>query len=231
MRIHLVNPNSATAITAKIAEAARAVASPGTTIVARQSANGPAAIESKHDEALAMPELLSLIRDGERERFDAHVIACFGDPGLDEARAITPAPVLGIAQAAMHAASMLGSRFSIVTTLDGTIATAEELVDRYGMRRHCRKVRATGLAVREFESTSAEVRRRVLVECRRALDEDDAEAIVLGCAGMSDLTDELARKLDVPVIDGVAAAVKFAEAVVGIGSSTPNRFPLSRIAR
>lgn len=223
MRIHVINPNTATAMTAKIAEAARALAAAGTEILIRQSGSGPASIESAHDEALAIPGSLALIRDGEREGVDAHVIACFGDPGLRAAREIARAPVLGIAEAAMHAASMVASRFCIVTTLARTVGTAERLVDDYGMRHLCRSVRATGLTVSELESTSGDARRRVIDECRRALAEDRAEAIVLGCAGMTDLCGDLARELGIPVIDGVGAAVKFAEALVGAGLRTSKR--------
>jgi allantoin racemase len=223
MRIQVINPNTSKAMTAKIAKAARAIASPGTDVVASQSVSGPASIESAHDEALAVPGLLALIRDGERAGIDAHVIACFGDPGLRAAREIAHAPVLGIAEAAMRAASMLASRFSIVTTLMRTVGTAEQLVDRYGLQRHCGRVRATDIAVHELEIDSDIVRRRILDECLLALDEDRAEAIVLGCAGMTDLCSELTRELGVPVIDGVGVAVKFAEALVGAGLATSKR--------
>ncbi len=223
MRIQVINPNASTAMTAKIARAALAIAAPGTEIVASQSASAPTSIESAHDEALAVPGLLALVRDGERAGVDAHVIACFGDPGLRAAREIARTPVLGIAEAAMHAASMLAARFSIVTTLARTVGTAEQLVDQYGMQRLCRRVRATDLAVHELEGSSDAVRQRIVDECRRALVEDHAEAIVLGCAGMTDLCGELTRELGVPVIDGVGVAVKFAEALVGAGLTTSKR--------
>jgi allantoin racemase len=223
MRIHVINPNSSTAMTAKIAAAARAAAARETEIVATQSASAPASIESAHDEAFAVPGLLALVRDAERAGVGAHVIACFGDPGLRAAREIARAPVLGIAEAAMRAASMLASRFSIVTTLARTVGTAEQLVETYGLQRLCRRVRATEVAVHELEGTDDAVRRRIADECLRALAEDRAEAIVLGCAGMTDLCGELTRELGVPVIDGVGVAVKFAEALVGAGLATSKR--------
>jgi allantoin racemase len=221
VRIQVINPNTTAAMTAKIAAAARAVAAPGTEILARHPDGGPASIESAHDEALATPGLIALVRDGERDGVDAHVIACFGDPGLRAAREIARGPVLGIAEAAMHAASMVASRFSVVTTLARTVGATESLVREYGMHRHCRRVRATGCAVLELEGDVS--RRRILDECRRALAQDDAEAIVLGCAGMADLCGDLARELRVPVIDGVGVAVKFAEALVGAGLATSKR--------
>src|SRR5688572_22909470 len=129
MRIHVVNPNASTAMTAKIAAAARLVAAKGTEIIASQSASASAAIECAYDETLAVPGMLARIREAEHARVDAHVIACFGDPGLRAAREIADAPVLGIAEAAMRAASMIASRFSIVTTLQRTVGTAELLVE------------------------------------------------------------------------------------------------------
>lgn len=220
MRIQVINPNTSAAVTAKIAHAARAVASRGTEILGRQPESGPATIESAHDEALALPGLVALVRDGEREGMDAHVIACFGDPGLRAAREIARAPVLGIAEAAMHAARIVAARFSIVTTLKRTVGGIEALVRDYGMQVHCRRVRATDLAVHDLEVEGVNARERILHECRRALAEDDAEAIVLGCAGMADLCGELGDELGIPVIDGVGVAVKFAEALVGVGLAT-----------
>lgn len=207
-------------MTDKIAGAARAAATGGVEILARQPESGPSSIESAHDEALAVPGVIGLVRDGEREGVDAHVIACFGDPGLRAAREIARAPVLGIAEAAMHAATMVASRFSVVTSLARTVGGIEALVREYGMQRHCRRVRATGLAVHTLEDASEASRARVLDECRRALAEDEADAIVLGCAGMADLCAELQRELRVPVIDGVTVAVRFAEALVGAGLRT-----------
>src|SRR5262249_57373175 len=110
--------------------------------------------------------------------------------------------------------------FSIVTTLVRTRVIASELVERYGMTRHCRAIRATDVPVLDLEREGSDARRIVLDECKRAVAEDGAGAIVLGCAGMADLTAEVQQALGVPVIDGVAAAVKFVEALVGMGLGT-----------
>jgi allantoin racemase len=108
----------------------------------------------------------------------------------------------------------------VVTTLERTRIIAEHLVEAYGMRRFCRKVRATDLAVLDLGDETPEADRIIAAECRRALDEDGAGAIVLGCAGMADLTRALSDELGAPVIDGVAAAVKLVEALVGLGLGT-----------
>ena len=220
MRIKVINPNTTPSMTSKIGAAARAAAAAGTEIIAVNPDKGPVSIEGHYDEAVSVIGLLSEVHAGEAAGIDGYVIACFGDPGLLAAREIARGPVLGIAEAAMHAASMVATGFSIVTTLERTRIITEHLVATYGMTRFCRKVRATELAVLDLEDETAEARRIIAAECRRALAEDGSGAIVLGCAGMADLTRALSQQLDAPVIDGVAVAVKFVEALVGLGLGT-----------
>ena len=128
MQIQLINPNTTAAMTDKMAVAARQVASAGTRILAVQSATGPASIESAVDEALALPGLLAQVKAGEAAGVDAHVVACFGDPGLRAAREIASAPVIGIAEAAMQLACLVSASFSVVTTLARTVPTAQRLL-------------------------------------------------------------------------------------------------------
>lgn len=230
MRIKVINPNTTGSMTDKIAAAARAVAATGTEIIAATSRSGAVSIEGHYDEAMSIVGLVDEIRDGPGAH--AYIIACFGDPGLLAAREITASPVLGIAEAAMHAATFVATGFSIVTTLERTRIIAEHLVRNYGMEHHCRRVRATDIPVLELDNPGSNARALILKECERALSEDKSGAIVLGCAGMADLTRFLEEKLQVPVIDGVVAAVKFAEALVGMGLKTSKRgdlaFPLHK---
>lgn len=220
MRIKVINPNTTAGMTSKIGAAARAVAAPGTDIIAVNPQKGPVSIEGHYDEAVSVIGILEEVHAGEAAAVDGYVIACFGDPGLLAAREIARGPVLGIAEAAMHAASMVATGFSVVTTLGRTRIIAEHLVEAYGMTRFCRKVRATELAVLDLEGEMSEARRIIAAECRRALAEDGAGAIVLGCAGMAHLTRALSHELGAPVIDGVACAVKLVEALIGIGLGT-----------
>lgn len=221
MRIKLINPNTTWSMTSTIGHAARAVAGPDVQIEAVSPAHGPASIEGHYDEAMACVGLLEEIRKGEREGVDAYVIACFGDPGLDAARELARGPVLGIAEAAMRAASFVATGFSVVTTLERTVVIAEHLVGKYGMHQHCRKVRACEIPVLELENPASDSYTKILNECQRALHEDRCGAIVLGCAGMADLCQRLSRQLQVPVIEGVVAATVMAEGLVraGIGTS------------
>ncbi len=218
MKIKVINPNTTITMTAKIGEAALAVASPGTEIIACNPVSGLPSIEGHYDEALSVVGILEEIRQGEAAGIDGYVIACFGDPGLLAARELAKGPVLGIAEAAMHAASFISTGFSIVTTLGRTRVIAQHLVDNYGMAKFCHKVRAIDLPVLSLETPEAHA--AILAECRLALKEDHCGAIVLGCGGMADLSTKLTQELGIPVIDGVSAAVKLVEALVGLGLST-----------
>jgi allantoin racemase len=220
MRIKVINPNTTASMTAKIGAAARNVAGPGTEIIATNPAHGPVSIEGHYDEAMSGMALLEEIRSGEAEGVDGYVIACFGDPGLLAAREVATGPVLGIAEAAMHAASFVATGFSVVTTLGRTKIIARHLAHAYGMDRFCLNVRACELEVLALEDEGSDARAIITEECRRARDEDGAGAIVLGCGGMADLAAHIQHEIGVPVIDGVTVAVKFVEALVGCGLGT-----------
>ncbi|MFC0542020.1 aspartate/glutamate racemase family protein [Kutzneria chonburiensis] len=214
MLIKVVNPNTSREMTAVIEHAALTVAAHSTTIEAVTARMGPASIESHYDEALAVPGVLAEISGA-----DGYVIACFGDPGLDAAREVADGPVAGIAEAAMHAAAFLGRGFTVVTTLARTAGRAWDLVDRYGMSRLCRRVRACEVPVLEI----ALAEKAVTEECRAAAAKDGCDAIVLGCAGMADLAARLTAELGLPVIDGVAAATLQVQSLVTMGLRTGSR--------
>ena len=220
MKIKIVNPNSTASMTDKIRECAKAVAFPGTEIQATNPSSSPASIEGYYDEAVSVPGLLEEIRLGEAEGFDGFVVACFDDPGLAACREVARGPVVGICEAAMHAASMIANGFTVVTTLPRSVPIVDELVVKYGMERQCRRVRAANIPVLALEEEGSDARNRVRDEILRAIKEDRCEAVILGCAGMTDLVDWLAEETGIPVIDGVVVAVKMVEALVGAGLAT-----------
>lgn len=218
MRIKIINPNTTASMTEKIATAAAAAAAPGTEVVACQPARGPVSIESHYDEAVSVIGILDEIHRGEAEACDGYVIACFGDPGLLAARELARGPVVGIAEAAMHVASLVATGFSIVTTLQRTAIIAAQLAEAYGMSRFCRNIRAVELAVLDLEDEGAAA--RITDECARAIEQDRCGAIVLGCAGMADLAGRISAQLGVPVVEGVSAGVKLIESLVSLGLRT-----------
>ncbi|SHG13981.1 aspartate/glutamate racemase family protein [Bradyrhizobium erythrophlei] len=220
MRILVVNPNTTAAMTEKIGAAARAVAASGTELIVVNPADGPVSIEGYYDEAFSVPGLLAEIAKGEALGVSAHIIACFDDTGLEAARSVASAPVIGIGEAAFHLASMLGHRFSVVTTLSRSIAAIENNLLKYGLAGRCGRVRACELPVLSLDDPASEAAARIGAEIELAKREERAEVIVLGCAGMADLAARLSERHGLPVIDGVASAVKLAEAFGALGLKT-----------
>src|SRR5271157_4561920 len=221
MRIQVINPNTTASMTAKIGLAARAAVSPGVKVSAVNPEFGPPSIEGYFDEAFAVPGLLAEI--AKAAEADAFVIACFDDTGLEAARSATTAPVVGIGEAAFHLASLIAEKFSVVTTLARSIAPIERNLMKYGLATRCARVRAANVPVLALEEPGSDARRTIEAEIKRALAEDGAEAIVLGCAGMTDLVRELEQSVGAPVLDGVACAVGLAETMVRIGLKTSKR--------
>jgi allantoin racemase len=220
MRILIVNPNTTAAMTEKIGHAARAAAAVGTEIIAVNPLDGPVSIEGYYDEAFSVPGLLAEIAKGDVSGVCAHIIACFDDTGLEAARCISPAPVIGIGEAAFHLASMLGHRFSVVTTLSRSIAVIENNLLKYGLAGRCANVRACEVPVLSLDDPASDAAARIGAEIELAKQQDRAEAIVLGCAGMADLAARLSQRHGLPVLDGVASAVKLAEALGALGLKT-----------
>lgn len=218
--IQVINPNTSLAMTETIGAAARAVAAENTEILAVCPTQGVPSIEGHFDEAIAAIGVLEQIKIGREQGVCGHVIACFGDPGLLAAREMAQGPVVGIAEAAMHMATLVATRFSIVTTLPRTLIIARHLLQQYGFEHHCAALHAIDLPVLALEDGSGLAQEKVRQRCIQSIREDGCGAIVLGCGGMADLAQSLTRELGVPVIDGVTAAVKMVESLVALGLNT-----------
>jgi allantoin racemase len=215
VRLLLVNPNTTTSMTSAIAASAASVTRPTTVVEAVNPPSGPPSIENDDDERRCVPGLLAQIEAAAARpagsRPDAYVIACFGDPGLDDARRLVTEPVLGIAQAAMHAAALVAGTFSVVTSMSATVPRGWELAKTYTPAA-CLGVYASDIPVLQIDSdpTTIEPIGRL---CAQALQADGSRSIVLGCAAMARFAEPLRRQLGVPVIDGVVAAALLAEAL------------------
>lgn len=220
MRLLFVNPNTTATMTAAIAEAAGLAAHPHTDIRAVNPADGPASIENDDDEKRCIPGLLAEISAAATgpadQRPDAYVIACFGDPGLAAARRSVSAPVLGIAQAAMHSAALLAGGFSVVTSMSATVPRAWELAASYTAGA-CLGVHACDIPVLQIDSDPGSFV-PIAQLCEQALSSDRSGAVVLGCAAMARFAGPLRQRLGVPVIDGVEAATRLAQALVPLSA-------------
>ena len=161
------------------------------------------------------------------------MIACFGDPGLLAARELAQGPVIGIAEAAMHMATMVATRFSIVTTLPRTLIIARHLLHQYGFHQHCAALHAIDLPVLALEDGSGLAQEKVRERCIRALKEDGSGAIVLGCGGMATLAQEQqAWGLSVPGEKSVKRTVSVVKSILkGAGDGREPGTLSSRSAR
>lgn len=220
MRIKAINPNTTQAMTENIGRVADRYTADSTEVVAVSPERGPASIESYYDDYLAVPGLLEEILNDEAGEFDAFVVACWGDPGIEACREVTERPVVGIAEASMYVANTLGARFSVATILPRAKDFIEAAVIKTGLESNCASVRCTDLTVIETEEAREATVEGLLEVSRLAIEEDGAEAICLGCAGMGGLDEALEAELPVPVVDSVGAGAVLAESVVRLGKST-----------
>ena len=212
MKILAVNVNTTRTMTHSIAEAARAVARPGTEIIALTPRRGAAPVGGNFEYYMAAFGVMDAVTtyDGD---FDAVIQAGFGEHGKEGLMELLDVPVIDITEAAAHMAMLIGHRFSVVTTLDRTVPGIEDRLLCFGLSAHCASVRSSGLGVLELEDADA-------AQARRAVEEDRAEVIVRGCGGMAGLDEQLTADLGVPVVEGVAAAVKLAEGLSDLHLST-----------
>ena len=175
---------------------------------------GPASIESEYDEVLAAPWIVEKAAWADRNGFDAIIIDCMGDPALEAAREIAKIPVVGPCQSSMAFASTISDRFTVVTVLKRLIPLFWRNAKKYGFEAKIASVRSVEVPVLELDEKRDEVKASLLAESKKALDEDSADAIILGCTGMVGMARELQEALKVPVVDPAVASLKHAEALV-----------------
>lgn len=219
MRILVANVNTTETMTEGIAEAARAVASPGTEIVGLTPDFGAESCEGNFESYLAAIAVMDKVIRYEGE-YDAVIQAGYGEHGREGLQELLTVPVVDITEAAASTAMYLGRSYSVVTTLDRTVPLIEDRLILAGLHDRCASVRASGLGVLELESDPERAIEAIAAEAQRAVEVDRAEVIVLGCGGMAELKDRVVELCGVPVVDGVQAAVAVAEGLVRLGLRT-----------
>ncbi|WP_405909221.1 aspartate/glutamate racemase family protein [Streptomyces sp. NBC_00828] len=217
MRIVVTNCNTTQEMTEEIVRGARAAAGPGTTVTGLTPAWGPESAEGWLDSHLSAAAVLDTLRTYEGP-YDAVVMAGFGEHGREGARELLDVPVVDITEAAAHLACLLGRRYGVVTTLERSRGQIEDSLHTAGVAAHCAAVVGTGLGVLDL----GDVQRTedAFVAAAERARAAGAEVLVLGCAGMTGLQRAVGEKLGLPVVDGVAAAVKLAESLVSLGLTT-----------
>jgi allantoin racemase len=221
MNIRVVVPVASCRFDREVETEVSAYASPGTKISVVSLDEGPQSIESECEEALVIPDFLRKAKAAEAAGFDAVICDCFGDPGVHAARELVNIPVVGPGESSMLIAASLGQRFSVVTVLPSVFTMIDNLARRAGVGGKLASIRSVDIPVLELhdkEKMSFALFERMV----RAIKEDHAHVLILGCTGMMGVAGDLQRRLaaagfDVPVIDPIGAALKYAEAMVALG--------------
>ncbi|WP_228282778.1 aspartate/glutamate racemase family protein [Brevibacterium atlanticum] len=219
MRILVVNVNTTESMTEGIARAARTAASPDTEIIGLTPRFGAESCEGNVESHLAAIGVMDAVLNYEGD-YDAVIQAGYGEHGREALQELLDVPVVDITEAGAALAMFLGRRYSVVTTLDRTVPLIEDRLRLSGLDAHCASVRASGMAVLELEESPDRAVAAIADQAAEAVDRDRAEVIVLGCGGMADLGRTITERCEVPVVDGVTAAVRLAESLVGLDLRT-----------
>ena len=216
MKILCINPNGSPEVTKGIETICKDYALPETEIVVKYIEEAPPGIESYQDASLSLKYLLEKFKKWENQ-YDGFIIACHSDIGIDLLRELTVKPVIGIGEASMLFAMPLGHKFSILSLKRKKIPQKEDLVRKYGLENRCASIRITGLGV---VASDEEMREKLIQEGIKAVKEDGAEVLILGCAGMAGFNKKIEKIVGVPVIDGVISALMMIESLIRYGVST-----------
>jgi allantoin racemase len=203
-RILVINPNATETCTAAIDRAAAPFRLAGGPLVdCLTNLEGPPGIQSQADSDSVIPHLHAICQ---REAAEAYVVACFSDPGVHSLRERTGRPVIGIAEAGMAAALSLGERFGVVAILPSSVARQRRTVRAYGLGARYAASRSIGLGVPEL-ADGVRTRAAMIEAGKRLRDEDGADVLILGCAGMADQRAPLEDATGLPVVEPSQAAI------------------------
>ena len=209
MRILIINPNTSVEMLKTIDAVAKKYACAGTEITAVNTPDGPEFIADAYDTALQAPKVINLVEKN-KEKYDCFIVACGYDPGLEGCRVVTR-NVIGIGEAAIMTACAVAKRFSYLNPTPASAAAVPGRLRSLGIDpSRCASARAVGTSD-EVVKKRFEMLNLYRQAGQKCVEEDGAGAIILSCAGMSDLTEQLEQHLKVPVIAGVISAVKIAE--------------------
>lgn len=219
MRILTVNVNTTSSMTDSIAASARRAAEPGVEIVGLTPRFGAPSCEGNMESYLAAVGVMDAVLQY-KEPFDAVIQAGFGEHGREGLQELLEQPVIDITEAAASMATFVGRTYSVVTTLDRTVPLIEDRLKLAGLMDRCASVRSSNTSVLDLEEDENAAVASIVAEAQRAIDEDRAEVIVLGCGGMATLEEAVREQCGVPVVDGVASAVAIAQSLVRLGLKT-----------
>ncbi|WP_395059162.1 aspartate/glutamate racemase family protein [Polaromonas sp.] len=222
MKLLLINPNISDSVSELIRSEAQRSASQGTEIEVLTAPFGVAYIETRF-EALIGAYAAAQLAAEHHARFDAVVVAAFGDPGLTGLREALPVPVTGLTEAALASACLLGHRISVIAISQRIQAWYREVVESYGLGTRLASIRALDHPLASIGDVQEDHAQALKALAERAVDEDGADVIVLAGAPLAGLARSLRGQLPVPVVDGVSSAVRHAETLVALQPGTAQR--------
>ena len=179
---------------------------------------GPESIECFYDRAYSERVTIESAESAEKERYNGVIIYCFSEPGLLGAKEKLSIPVVGLCESSLHIASMLGRRFSIIHPSPSNLALShiDNKLDEYGLRSHCASIRFLGIPVLDLLDRER-LEKRILEESMKAIREDNADTLVLGCGSILGVDNIIAKKFHIPVVVPAKASLKVCEALVDMG--------------
>jgi allantoin racemase len=194
------------------------MASKGVRVEVKAVSEGPESIESPYDEFLCVPPTIRLVSSSEEE-FDAVIVGCFGDPGIDALRQAVRIPVVGPGESSMLFACTLGYKFSVVTVKRSVFSMIEAIAERLGVSKRLLSIRETGMSVAEVNSDHDAAKKKLIEASKDAVKKDGADTIVLGCMSEAFLgyDKEIAGELNIPVVNPVLTSLRMAESLVSSG--------------
>ena len=212
MKIMIINPNSDLKVTKLIQDTARKYANGEFEVTCKSTPGANNFISSYEDIANSVAGMIKIVRENEKE-YDGFIVAGGCDPNLDLIKEITNKPVVGIGEASMKIASMLGHRFSIIQTTKNSVPIKEALIYKYHMD-------GLGFAKAPKKETKNSRDEDILLNTAKlAIEEDGAEVIVLSFAGLTGLDRTLEKKLGVPVLDGIICGLIIITGLIKYGIS------------
>lgn len=220
MRLLIANPNTTQAVTDKLMASAREAAAPGTELIARTAPRGVPYIATRADAVVGAAVALEMLAETHAE-VDAAIVAAFADPGLGGARELFDIPVVGMAEAAMLTACMLGRSFAVVTFAGGLVPWYRECLDWNGLAGRCAGIFALEGTFRSLADVQAEKEEALVALANEAVASHTADVVILGGAPLSGLARTIRERVPVPLVDPIQAAVKQAEALVALKARKP----------
>lgn len=213
-RILILNPNMTEAMTERLVTSAACVASPGTVIIPATAPRGFPYISSRAEAQIAGAIALEMLAERQGQ-FDAAIIAAFGDPGLIAARELFDEPIIGMSEAAMITALMLGKRFGIVSFAARMAPWYEECVEMHGLMGRCAGVFCLDEPINSVTDVAGEKREALVGLSAKAI-AAGADVVILAGAPLAGLAAEVAHLIPVPLVDQAQAALKQAETLAAL---------------